>query len=176
MSTRATPSDEHVDDLMFTPDGDLESLKERLEQIHGQWAQLAQAPPRKAPDESGEIDPWRLDRELKGHIEQRRSWDEVFGQLVLLFRSSQSWDQLGFASFGHYCEEELGMSERAVAQRATLERGLHRNPLLRQALAERRLSYEQARLIARDAAPEDVPSLDRAGAGPDLHRAPTPAS
>src|SRR4051812_3964420 len=157
MSSRDIPPDEHVDDLMFTPEGDLESLKEHLEKIHGQWADLAKAPPVRAPAESGEIDPWRIDRELKGHIEQRRTWDDTFGRLVLLFQSARAWDQLNFASFGQYCEEELGMSERAVTQRAALERGLHRNPLLRQALAERRLSYEQVRLIARDVAPEDVP-------------------
>ncbi|HYS11054.1 MAG TPA: hypothetical protein VEP66_20110, partial [Myxococcales bacterium] len=52
--------------------------------------------------------------------------------------------------------------ERPTASNA-LERGLERHPLLRQALAERRLSYEQARLIARDATPGDVPAwIDRA--------------
>jgi len=157
MSTRRAPEDEHVDDLMFTPEDDLESLKEHLEKLHRQWGDLAKPAPMKAPAESGEIDPWRLDRELKGHVEARRRWDEVFGQLVMLFQSIRGWDHLGFATFGHYCEEELGMGERAVAQRAALERGLVRNPLLRQALAEKRLSYEKARLISRDAAPEEVP-------------------
>ena len=158
MSTRLAPQDEQVDDLMFRPEDDFESLMEHLEGVHGQWADLAKAAPVEAPAESGEIDPWRLDRELKGHVEARRRWDEVFGQLVMLFQSIRGWDHLGFATFGHYCEEELGMGERAVAQRAALERGLVRNPLLRQALAEKRLSYEKARLIARDAAPEEVPA------------------
>jgi len=156
MSARQAPQDDHVDDLLFTPEDDLEALKEHLEKVHAQWADLAKAPPAQAPEESGEIDPWRLHRELKGHLEERRRWDVLFGQLVLLFQSIRGWQLLGFASFGHYCEEVLGMGERTAAQRATLERGLVRNPLLRQALAEKRLSYEKARLIARDAAPEEV--------------------
>jgi hypothetical protein len=157
MGTRQAPEDDHIDDLMFTPEDNLESQKEHLENLHERWADLAKAPPVQAPAESGEIDPWRIDRELKGHVEARRRWDEAFGQLVMLFQSIRGWDLLGFASFGQYCEEQLGMSERAVAQRAALERGLVRHPLLRQALADRRLGYEKARLIARDAPPEEVP-------------------
>ena len=141
---------------MFTPEDELESVKEDLENLHGQWADLAKATPVQAPAESDEIDPWRLDRELKGHLAKRRRWDEAFGQLVMLFQSARGWDHLGFASFRHYCEEQLGMAERTVAQRGALERGLHRNPLLRAALADRRISYEKARLIARDAAPADA--------------------
>jgi len=157
MGSHEVPADEHVDDLMFTAENELESLKAHLEKEHRQWADLAKATPVQAPAESGEIDPWRLDRELKQLLEKRRRWDQAFGQLVMLFQSIKGWHHLGFASFGHYCEEELGMGERTVAQRAALERGLVRNPLLRQALADRRLSYEKARLIARDAAPEEVP-------------------
>jgi len=163
LGSRQVPEDDHVDDLLFTPEDELDATKEHLERLHGEWADLARAAPKNAPEESGEIDPFRLDRELKGHLEKRRRWDELFGQLVMLFQSVRGWDHLGFASFGHYCEEMLGMSERAVAQRGALERGLERHPLLRQALAERRLSYEQARLIARDATPGDVPAwIDRA--------------
>src|SRR5262249_17318781 len=151
------PEDDHVDDLMFTPEDDLEALKKHLEQVNARWADLTKPPPVIAPAESGEIDPWRLDRELKGRMQERRRWDRLFGQLILLFQSIRGWHLLGLASFGHYCEEALGMGERTAAQRAALERGLVRNPLLRQALTERRLSYEKARLIARDAAPEEVP-------------------
>ena len=43
------------------------------------------------------------------------------------------------------------MSERTVAQRAALERRLYELPPLREAMRERRISYEQARLIARHA-------------------------
>ena len=157
MSVQQAPQeDDHVDDLLFTPEDDLEALKEHLEKVHAQWADLAKAPPAQAPAESGEIDPWRLSRELKGHLEERRRWDVLFGQLIMLFQSIRGWHLLGFANFGHYCEEVLGMGERTAAQRAALERGLVRNPVLRQALAEKRLSYEKARLIARDATPEEV--------------------
>jgi hypothetical protein len=53
-----------------------------------------------------------------------------------------------FASFGHYCEERLGMSARSVEQRAWLTRRLHSVPKLREALREGRVSYEKARLVA----------------------------
>ena len=93
-------------------DDELEVLQEHLEKLHHQWADLARATPVQAPAESGEIDPWRLDRELKGHLEARRRWDEPFGQLLVLFQQIRGWRILGFGSFGHYCEEILGMSER----------------------------------------------------------------
>src|SRR6185436_6153633 len=48
-----------------------------------------------------------------------------------------------------YCEERLGMARRTVLQRVALERALVRIPLLRQALREKRISYEKARVIAR---------------------------
>ena len=48
------------------------------------------------------------------------------------------------------------MGERAVMQRIALEHSLRRIPLLRRALREKRISYEQARIIARHAAPEEV--------------------
>ena len=159
MSSREAPGDDLADDLLFTAEDDLDALKEHLEKANGRWAGLAKAAPVEAPGESGEIDPWRLDAELKGYLEERRTWDQTFGHLVMLFQSIRGWHLLGFGSFPHYCEEQLGMGERTVAQRGALERGLVRNPLLRTALAERRITYEKARLIAREAAPEEVPGL-----------------
>src|SRR5205807_5215537 len=94
--------------------------------------------------------------ELKCLLEKRTRWDEVFGHVAMVFKKSRPWEPLGFASFGHYCEERLGMAERTVMQRIALEHGLHRIPLLRRALREKRISYEQARIIARHAAPEEV--------------------
>lgn len=41
------------------------------------------------------------------------------------------------------------MARRTVLQRVALERALYRIPLLRQALREKRISYEKARVIAR---------------------------
>jgi hypothetical protein len=74
------------------------------------------------------------------------------------------WRFLGFASFEHYCCERLGMGERTVQQRISLERKLHDFPSLRQAMRDGRVSYEKARLIARNATDATVDSLiDRAG-------------
>src|SRR5690349_15817862 len=158
MGSREAPPDEKVDDLFFTPEDEGEELKAHLERLHRQWVDVPKGTPVKAPEESGEIDPSRIDQELKALIQKRKHWDQRFGQLAMLFKQYRGWELCSLASFSHYCEEILGMSERAVAQRVALERGLVRNPLLRQALNEQRLSYEKARLIARDAKPEEVPA------------------
>ena len=156
LSTHPAPADEHADDVLFAPEDQLEPLKELLEQESRQWAGLAAVEPLKAQQFSGEIDPWRIDAELKGLVEKRTRWDEVFGHVAMLFKTSRAWEPLGFASFGHYCEERLGMAERTVAQRVALERSLYRIPLLRRALREKRISYEKARIIARHAEGEEV--------------------
>jgi hypothetical protein len=156
LSSHPAPADEHADDVLFASEDDVESLKERLERENRQWADLAVVDPLKAPQASGEIDPWRIDAELKRHLEKRARWDEVFGHVATLFKQSRAWEPLGFASFSHYCEEGLGMAERTVAQRIALERSLYRIPVLRRALSQKRISYEKARIIARHAEGEEV--------------------
>jgi hypothetical protein len=156
LSTHPAAADEHADDVLFAPEDELASLKELLEQENRQWAGLAPVESLKAEQFSGEIDPWRIDAELKRLVEKRTRWDEEFGHVAMLFKSSRGWEPLGFANFGHYCEERLGMAERTVAQRVALEHSLYRIPLLRQALREKRISYEKARVIARHAEGEEV--------------------
>src|SRR2546428_12491964 len=82
-------------------------------------------------------------------MDMRNRWDEVFGHIATLFKRSGAWEPLGFVDFAHYCEERLGMARRTVMQRVALERTLLRIPLLRQALREGRITYEKARVIAR---------------------------
>ncbi|HTO96419.1 MAG TPA: HNH endonuclease signature motif containing protein [Myxococcales bacterium] len=113
------------------------------------WADLVAVDPLQAVEFSGEIDPFRIDAELKNLTAMRNRWDEVFGHVALIFKRCGAWDPLDFASFAHYCEERLGMARRTVMQRVALERFLLRMPLLRQALRDGQVSYEKARLIAR---------------------------
>src|SRR6266478_7465506 len=144
----------------------LDPIKERLEKESAQWAFLAQVDPVAAPrpNPDAEDDPWLLDEELRRFVGMRNHWDGAFGHLALVFRSLEGWRYLGFASFEHYCCERLGMGERTVQQRIALERKLHDFPSLRQAMGDGRVSYEQARLIARYATDATVDSLiDRAG-------------
>jgi len=144
----------------------LESVEESLEKESAQWAFLAQVDPVAAPRPStdAEDDPWLLDGELRRFVGMRNHWDGAFGHLGLLFRTLEGWRYLGFASFEHYCCERLGMGERTVQQRISLERKLHDFPSLRQAMRDGRVSYEKARLIARHASDATVDSLiDRAG-------------
>ena len=85
--------------------------------------------------------------------------------MALIFKTSRAWEALGFASFGQYCEEGLGISERAIAQRVSLERSLQRIPLLREALQQKRITYEKARVLARHAEPDSLPGLIDKAAG-----------
>ena len=143
----------------------LEPAKEWLEKESAQWAFLDEPGAIEAPSiaPEAEFDPRLLDSELQRLAGLRERWDEVFGHLAMLFRAADGWRRAGFASFEHYCTERLGMAERAVAQRIALERSLHDLPVLRDALRERRISYEKARLIARHAGDLDTSEwIDRA--------------
>jgi hypothetical protein len=127
----------------------LDELKARLEAETRRWADLAAVDPVPAPggaaDEPG---PRRIDARLRELAAMRDRWDELLGHLGMLMQSLGLWRALGFASFGQYCEERLGMSGRAVAQRAWLERRLAGLPALRRAMREGRVSYEKARVVA----------------------------
>jgi hypothetical protein len=140
-------------------DDGLEALKAHLEEQSANWAFLDEPTPVQAERacDQDEADPFALDAELQRLSAKRKSWDEVFGHLALLFLHSRSWEHLQFGSFGHYCEERLGMAEQTVQQRASLERRLYRLPSLRAAMRDGRVSYERARLIARSA---DAASVD----------------
>jgi hypothetical protein len=150
LSAHRVPEGRDVaDDVFLSSDADADALAERLERESRQWKDLATADPLKAPEFSGEIDPWRIDAELKGFMEMRNCWDDAFGHVALLLKQYRAWEILQFASFRQYCEERLGMAPRTVGQRVALERSLLRIPLLRQALKETRITYEKARVIAR---------------------------
>ena len=131
----------------------LEPLKEWLEQETTQWSFLDRMAPVAVPvpSEPVEEDAWLLDEELRRLAALRRRWDEVFGHLAMLFRMLGLWRDARFASFAHYCEARLDLSERAVEQRIWLERRFYQLPALRLALREGKISYEQARLIAAHA-------------------------
>jgi len=147
-----------ADALLAAPAAEfLDPAKEWMEKETEQWAFLARPDPVPAPGQLvDDADVRRLHRELCMLFDRRRRCDEVFGHLAMLFLKMEGWRLLGFASVQHYCDERLGMSVRAVEQRAALERRLYELPSLRQAMSERRVSYEQARLIARHADDESV--------------------
>jgi 5-methylcytosine-specific restriction endonuclease McrA len=101
----------------------------------------------------------RLDSRLRELDGMHERWDELVGHLALLMLNTGVWRDMGFVNFAHYCSERLGMSERAIQQRAALERRLHALPSLRAALREGRVSYEKARLVARHADETTVDAL-----------------
>src|SRR3954470_4255151 len=153
LGAHAAPDDEDGADAVLhasVPPPWLEPLKAWLEQETAQWSFLDPVEPAAvpAPSEPVQQDAWLLDEELRRLVGLRRRWDEVFGHLAMLFRMLGLWRDARFASFAHYCEERLDMSERAVEQRIWLERRFYELPMLRRALREGRVSYEQARLVA----------------------------
>jgi hypothetical protein len=96
-----------------------------------------------------------LDR-LARLVRERAGEDEMLGRACLLVRRSGSWRSLGFHSFDLWCAERLGLAPSTVRQRMALERRMQELPALRLALRSGRLSYEQARLVARVARAADV--------------------
>jgi hypothetical protein len=113
------------------------------------------------PDEQAKAR--ELHADLLRLMDMRASWDEEFGHVAMLFIRTQGWQLLDFASLDHDAEERLGMCDRAAQQRASLERRLGDLPCLRRSFMERRISYEQARLIARYAEEAEVDHwIDRA--------------
>jgi hypothetical protein len=79
----------------------------------------------------------------------RAGWDDTLGHTALAVKASGMWRWLGFSSFTHYAAERLGLGARTVEQRVAVERRLWDVPALRDELLERRLSYEQVRLLSR---------------------------
>jgi hypothetical protein len=134
----------------------IERLQEELEKETDQWAFLDPVAPVIAPAMQEETDAARIDAELRRLIRERNHWDEEFGHLLMVFKSLVLWGDAGFASFGYYCVERLGMSVRTAEQRIALERRLRVLPPLRQAMRDGRISYEQARLVAWQATDETV--------------------
>ena len=134
-------------------------VQEVVEQIHHYWqllGELAPCEPVWARERVLESDPFELDRQLGELGRARAGWDELVGRLGLLMRSLGLWRELGFTSLSHYCREQLGMSARALQQRAWLEERLYALPELRRALRAGEQGYECARLIARVARPGSI--------------------
>jgi hypothetical protein len=136
--------------------GALDEAMAWLEEEYGRWSFLEWLPTVPAPMDELAVGPLvelrRLDSDLRRLVSLRARWDETFGHLALLLRQNGLWRDLQFATFGHYCSERLGLSERAVSQRISLERRLWEHPALREAMRDGRLGYEKTRLLASSAA------------------------
>jgi hypothetical protein len=158
LGAHSGPAEADDGESCFVTEEDLEPLKEFLEQESRLLADLAPAEPVEAPPESFEYDAKHLDVLLRRRVAQRDRWEESFEHLAMLMHRIRGWELLDFASFAQYCEERLGMAPRTVTQRASLERSLYGIPILRRALREKRLSYEKARLLARDLDPAAIPA------------------
>jgi hypothetical protein len=125
-------------------------LESYLEAETRRWRWLDTLAPVQAPVliEAAPL-PASLDAALQSLVSLRTRWDGLLGHLGLLVRTFGLWRDAGFASFGHYCRERLGLGVRSVEHRIALERRLRSLPGLRLALSSGRVSLEQARLVGR---------------------------
>ena len=89
--------DESADNVYFSSDQDLEWYAEQLERESRLWANLVAVDPVKGLEFSGEVDPWRIDAELKHLVGMRDCWDEVLGKLALEFNRTRAFEILKFA-------------------------------------------------------------------------------
>jgi hypothetical protein len=132
-------------------------------------AARAAAPPDVARDAAGPRepapDPYDVLDRLARLVRGRAGEDELLGRACLLVRRFGSWRFQGFPCFDAWCAEWLGLAPSTVRQRIALERRMQALPELREALRSGRLSYEQARLVARVATPGDVAARIDAAAG-----------
>jgi hypothetical protein len=128
----------------------LDRYEAALEAETERWSYLAQPGDVPVPDARFEesTSAEEIDLALRALAERRDGWDRLVGWCAWAVRRSGLWRIAGFASFEHYCEERLGLSARAVEQRALVERRLWEIPALRAARDEG-LSFEKVRLLAR---------------------------
>jgi hypothetical protein len=121
-----------------------------LEAETERWAALPSVPDIPAPevgfqDGATAAD---VDRRLRRLGRLRAGWDAVVGHCAYAVKRSRLHAHLGFTSFRHFVEERLGLSARAVEQRAAVEERIQRSPALQEARRQQ-LSFEKLRLLAR---------------------------
>jgi hypothetical protein len=104
-----------------------------------------------------------LDARLRELAAMRAGWDDLLGYCALAVRKSQMYRLLGFASFRQYCHERLGLSARAVEQRAAVEERRWASPVLQEAKRQG-LPFEKLRLLSRLPADEILAWTPRAHA------------
>jgi hypothetical protein len=126
------------------------ALAARLEHETDRWSFLDHPPDACVPDAG--FDERTSARELDARLRElaavRAGWDRLLGYCAYMVRRSGLWRVAGFASFEHYCDERLGLSARAVGQRAALEQRISQIPALRRA-RDAGLSYERLRILSR---------------------------
>jgi hypothetical protein len=138
----------------------------RVEAARADAGRANRGPPENAQDEpSARLDCCAVLDRLVRLVAERSAADERIGRLLLLARRLALARMLGYACFDEYCVERLGLAPSTARQRAALERRMRELPELRDALRSRRLSYEQARIVARVATPGDVRSRIDEAAG-----------
>ena len=128
--------------------------REALEAETERWAALpaVAALPARAARFDEMTTAHEVDVELRKLARLRSQWDDLVAWCAHAVRRSGLYRMLGFASFRHYCDERLGVSARAIEQRAAVEQRRWASPALREARRQG-VSFEKLRLLSR--LPED---------------------
>jgi hypothetical protein len=98
----------------------------------------------------------RIDVELRRVARELVARDVAIGHLAEAFWNADGWRRLGYASDSQYARERLGMSLSSIKAKRALGRRMAAMPRLDEAIANRELGYEAARLVATVATPETV--------------------
>jgi hypothetical protein len=93
-------------------------------------------------------DPVGLDIELRRLAAELARKDLSIGQLAEAFWKADGWRRLGYATESQYARERLGCSLSSIKAKRSLARRISALPRLAEALANRELGYEAARLVA----------------------------
>jgi hypothetical protein len=101
-------------------------------------------------------DPFDLNRRLHRLMKVRRIHDLPLGRVLRAVVKDEVPKHLGYRSLEEYAEERLGMTDRAVRQRAWLEGKFEELPDLREAVEKGKLVWTKALLLARRANRETV--------------------
>ena len=144
------PAAESATLAAWLPPAWLDDAQAYLETAAGGWGFLDQEVRTVAATvDAPRTDPFELHRLAVELSRSRERWDALIGRLAMLIEMYGLWRDMQFVSFGHYCRERLGLSGRAVQQRAYLERRLWELEELREAMRSGALSYSKALSLAR---------------------------
>jgi hypothetical protein len=105
-------------------------------------------------DESASVG--EIDGELQRLAARLANRDVELGRFAETFWRADGWRRLGFATESQYVRERLGMSLSAVKAKRALSRRLAFMPQLADAVTNRQLGYEAARVVSMVATTETV--------------------
>jgi hypothetical protein len=132
------------------PQPDPSARDEAMENDNEHWSHMPPVPALKLPtvDFRSLTSAEEIDRELRKQVKEQALRNRYMGFAAATLQDARLFETLGYSGFRQYCEERLGLSARAVEERARLEREVGSRRALRDA-RKAGLSYAKLKLLAR---------------------------